>query len=1425
MVKFHKAIAARAESSFFSLNGSDSKAERWTSLTRFEPDNMAGPWQTGSHGIVSNPFKLAAEQGRHDAVFIGGPCYLNFEKGMKGEWIPKWCPILYREVKLASNEDGFEITPNQGHWYLSPLVSSLIDRLQVSAGDDLDAFAREVVEDASSRRRVGRSIGHAIVDALIGKLPGLKEDLCKKAHREPFTEAPSSWVLFAPTSNFSALTRHLMADYNRLEQLLEKDRSNIGGLEVLEDSAAIEAPESAVVLPVTRLNNAQQRAVENILGNEALTVVSGPPGCGKSQVVLSVLLHAWANGKSVLFASNNNNAVDVVRKRLERFESEFPIAVRAGNRQKNNVVELLRKTLNYASGYHAAEAKDEANEAKRQKLSKERASYQEQLDGTLPQRAAEGLKTALKAYGEYQELQEKERLQKTGFSEKWKERGFDDLSPSEVQERVTATKEWIARAEQYKEKQKNDVIHLTELEDQLAQTHRKRKKILGEVGLDVSTVGNWEWLVDGPSVTLVGAWEKEFQEILTGQQEEALELFEWDSSFERWNTQQDAASTGNLAKSYSNSIRQQIVEISPQVAHIAQHERKLEGTRVNLEEYRLEEKSEISTKTLSDWLTQYSDYISRQSKKWDVLPWSPRSQIKRRMRQLERAIRPFIPIATWREIGVLDAEGGRERFSEVVELLRRWKEAFDDWNELGSERIAVQDSFDQLRATAVSLGLDNIPQEKTESAWNQFAQQVDDLAKLAEKAAEGIRKKQQKGKAMRLIDSNVRGWRNLGSGHPLKESWSKGLGAKFICALEQLREDPSQESLRNVRSAYYSGNLNVLKSTWEASLEIQVAINSIGRKIDLVPKTEARVKEWYADCPTDCLLSVPQLHDWPDFEQFSAELEDIEKSCLRYDEFLNQILPEIQKKAAAEEKWANEQLYKAIDILPKTSERNALEKMYRVMDKNRGAEWDVQTISKGFQNFSPEIIKAKIERIDAQLQKMWFQASKAQWRKRLQEDHDAVEAVDQLEKSMRRNRGKITGEHFEHFRRSLRVVPIWITTAQAAQAIPLEPKLFDLVIIDEASQCTLTNLLPLLYRGQRLAIIGDSEQLPAISTIQETEELSLAKKFEIEPFLTLIGHVENDVYAAAADALPRGRADVINLDEHFRSNPQIIGFSNRHIYHQRLVLKKAPQNGRALPIGFGVHKRHVNGLATRGERGRSWKNLPEAEEVMSLIEGVLMTSEMQHFSIGVVTPFSSQKELLRSKLQERGIASKILVDSAYGFQGDERDIMIFSPVVAPGITAGSSRWVESPPNLINVAITRARQALFVVADFDYCLRQDPSGILRKLANYCNDIQLLRDTSQPELELFSWMTIEGWTPSIHPRIGDVEVDFSLVSKTGIRLAVEVDGAEFHKHRQSADGARDTFLQAQGWEVMRIPAREVLEAPHNVIQSIKNVLRGD
>ena len=1424
VIRFHKEIAARAENSFFSISARDANAERWSSINDYQPSDLAGPWDVEGSKVVSSAFKLGLEQGSHESIFIGGPCYLGWEKGFRGGWSPQWRPIFYREVRVLSNGGVLEVLPEQGNWSLSPVVASLIERLQVSAGRDLDALSRQVIEAAVQKTKQVQPIpfSEALKAALVSELPDLEEELSKQPRADTFQQTPSPWVFFAPTTNFSALTRYLMSDYQRLESLLEENEGEKGGLSVLDDGAPMGILEKPKVLPLVPLNASQQKAVECILGNQPLTVISGPPGCGKSQVVVSLLLNAWAAGKSVLFASNNNNAVDVVRDRLEKFESEFPLAVRAGNRQKNNIVELLRRTINYASDTEGAGSTTVAqHQDHRTRLLEERKRLEKRLEDKLPHRANEGLRTALNAYGEYKKKHELIAEESAKLDESKKQLELEKRTYGWIASQIEKTQGWLDKLASYQSQEQED-LQQVELENRrIDKATRERNGHVEGVGLDHTEIQEWGWLIDGPSVISLDTWEEKFTRVLAAPIEEALESFSWEDGFSRWDDADEAKITSTRAKAYAKRVRTHIAELAPRVANISLHLHALEDATTLLHKHGLEEKSTLTTEDLQSWAIHYSELISLPPTRLNYLPWKPSSKLRRKLKKLESVLRSALPLSKWREIGPLNQDG-RDRLSEYVEVLRLWREALDRWQELGSERASVEKTFEQLRAEAGALSLATIPQETDPKEWMVVVEEADRLAKYSASASEAWGKKVKREQALTQIADLTRSWRSLASGQPLKEAWCKGPGDAFVAALEALQRDSSTETFVNARTAYFAGTLKVLHRTWEESTRHQQAIVEAQTRIRKIPTRMDRVHIWYGLKPVDALVLPVRPDDWPDIDKAQQRILKVQRFCAAHSTFNDDRKPRLIEEAKQEYQWAVDKLKDAISILPDSEEQKKLLGIYDKVRTEPSLEWPVAKITQGFREFSPEIIHAKIDHVNSELERGAFEDAKAAWLNRLSEDEEAVNAVDQLEKAIRRQRGQIEEKDFDLFRKSLRLVPIWITTAQAAQAIPLLPELFDLVVIDEASQCTLTNLLPLLFRGKRLAIIGDSDQLPAIPTIQENEELSLARKHKVEEYLSIIGHASNDVYSAAADALPRGRAGVVQLNEHFRSNPQIIGFSNRHIYQQRLLLQTDPSKNAHIPIGPGVHRENVSGTVVRGDRGRSWKNSPEAEKVLEVISKLAADSDMRHLSIGVVTPFAAQKEHLRGALESRGKAGEILVDSAYGFQGDERDVIIFSPVVSKGITASASRWVESPPNLINVALTRARHALIVVADFDYCLQQDPSGVLHKLAIYCRDIQILRDTSEAELELYSWMIVEGWMPAIHPRVGDIEVDFMLNDNSGVRVAIEVDGKEYHDGSNANDESRDAFLHAQGCRILRTSARAVLETPHQVIHRIKDTL---
>ena len=88
-------------------------------------------------------------------------------------------------------------------------------------------------------------------------------------------------------------------------------------------------PESEPILEVLPMNSEQRFAVQRALSAD-LTVITGPPGTGKSQVVTNLLINAAWRGDRVLFASKNNQAVDVVDARVNNIGTR-PVLLRLGS--------------------------------------------------------------------------------------------------------------------------------------------------------------------------------------------------------------------------------------------------------------------------------------------------------------------------------------------------------------------------------------------------------------------------------------------------------------------------------------------------------------------------------------------------------------------------------------------------------------------------------------------------------------------------------------------------------------------------------------------------------------------------------------------------------------------------------------------------------------------------------------------------------------------------------------------------------------------------------------------------------------------------------------------------------------------------------------------------------------------------------------
>ena len=135
----------------------------------------------------------------------------------------------------------------------------------------------------------------------------------------------------------------------------------------------------------------------------------------------------------------------------------------------------------------------------------------------------------------------------------------------------------------------------------------------------------------------------------------------------------------------------------------------------------------------------------------------------------------------------------------------------------------------------------------------------------------------------------------------------------------------------------------------------------------------------------------------------------------------------------------------------------------------------------------------------------------------------------------------------------LHFFPVWITTTDDVhRVLPLKSGTFDLVIIDEATQIDLAAALPVLYRGKRAFITGDPQQLRHISFLSTSKIQSLAEKHNLSPQNADDFDFRRRSFLDRAIQISADRGALTFLNEHFRSLPRIIGFSNLHFYQNGL---------------------------------------------------------------------------------------------------------------------------------------------------------------------------------------------------------------------------------------------------------------------------------
>lgn len=414
----------------------------------------------------------------------------------------------------------------------------------------------------------------------------------------------------------------------------------------------------------------------------------------------------------------------------------------------------------------------------------------------------------------------------------------------------------------------------------------------------------------------------------------------------------------------------------------------------------------------------------------------------------------------------------------------------------------------------------------------------------------------------------------------------------------------------------------------------------------------------------------------------------------------------------------------------------------------------------------------------------------------------------------------------EDFKPLLEAFPCWcVTTYAVSGSLPMKPGLFDVAIIDEASQCDIASCFPILYRAKKAVIVGDDKQLPHLSFLETAKEQSFMSKYEVADRYQLMWRFRTN---SMFDIANYYSMHPVLLDEHFRSLPPIINFSNREFYGNRIrVMRQNNPNDKILEI-VHVPDGKVDYDATR--------NLPEIEALVKRVHEIIVDNERENpdnpITIGIISPFRAQVEQLKISLSK--VISdymmekhKIEIGTAHTFQGDERDIILISWAFANNSFPQSLTFLQKP-NLFNVAVTRAKNKMinFVSKDFTDL----PDGLFRSYLSYIKEYdekhekiinkELDENTYKNSFEREVAETLRdlGYEIQAGVDLGGVNADILVNNK----FVIECDGLKDNIKSNMKNMKKQAIIERCGFKVCRFSYREWLKSNEACINRISNYL---
>ncbi|GAQ95560.1 superfamily I DNA and/or RNA helicase [Thermodesulfovibrio aggregans] len=449
--------------------------------------------------------------------------------------------------------------------------------------------------------------------------------------------------------------------------------------------------------------------------------------------------------------------------------------------------------------------------------------------------------------------------------------------------------------------------------------------------------------------------------------------------------------------------------------------------------------------------------------------------------------------------------------------------------------------------------------------------------------------------------------------------------------------------------------------------------------------------------------------------------------------------------------------------------------------------------------------------------------------------------------------GKGTGKYAYKHRKDAQIhlnyiknrIPCWIIPLYRVwDTVKPEKEIFDFIIVDEASQIGFEGI-PLFYLAKKILIVGDDKQIsPEPVGVDKNDVYKLMNDLLYDFKFRDSFDLENSLFAHAE---LRYSSSKVCLREHFRCMPEIINFSNQLCYSDSplIPLRQYPPY-RLNPL----EKVYITDANCEGE-GASIRNELEAEFIAEKVAELCKDKRYENKTMGIIILQGQAQANLIDRMIFEKISTeeiqrrRIICGNPYSFQGDERDIIFLSMVIAPNKRIGVLSD-EHDRRRFNVAVSRARDQIWLfhsvkIEDLspgcfrrsllEYFYFQKPQKIGQLDLEQINMAHRAdRRLESPPIPFESWFEFdvalelfrEGYIIIPQYKVANYRIDL-VVEGGHRRIAIECDGDQYHDGEQiDKDFYRQRILERCGWKFFRIRASDFYYRKSKIMDDLKKTL---